>query len=1060
MIHASRNRLLTTTLLAGATFFAMPAMAQVVDPATTTPPASEAVTPVDPSVPVAADPVAAATTTQPERETIVVTGSRIASPNITSLSPVQALGEAEIDQSGAINVQEVLLENPVFGTPGLSRTNSAFLTSGAGVATVDLRDLGSDRTLILINGRRVVSGLTGSSTVDLNVIPTQFVERVDILTGGASSLYGSDAVAGVVNFLYKRRFSGLIAEGQYGLTERGDSARYQVSMTGGGNFADDRGNVMVHLGYTNEKGLLSRQRKNTRVDDIAYITYSYDPDDFGVEFEPFLSSFPEQGRFVVGDSRLDRAGNQPFTFTFSPTGVLQPCFSSNAPTCSVTARGPLAPGQLPTANGPVTFTGSGVGPNGFNRQNFRTLAVPVQRYIFATRGTFEVAPSINVIAEGTYVKTSSQREIEPFALDSANIFPVTGRAPIDTIQNGVRTVNPFVPIDIVNRATDTDGDGLRDIGFGRRLTELGTRNSQATRDFYRFVVGLEGKVLNDRFNWDITYNYGQTSEQQTSNGQPNVLNFANALNAIVDVNDVDNDGSRTDIVCADATARKQGCVPINIFGLGSITPEAAHYVAAEQTLQTKIKQQVVAANLSGTLFDLPAGPLGIAVGAEYRKESSSENNDALTNAGLNAGNALPDTSGKFNVKEVYGELNVPILKDVPFFHSLNLRAAGRLSDYSTVGSVKTYSVGADWSPVEDVRIRGTYAKAVRAPNIGELFTGPSQTFPTGLTDPCTGITLASTGTVATQCLLDAGVRANIAANGGVFTLTQADRQGISGFNSGNPDLDAERSRSITGGIVINPRSINVLRNLVLSVDYYNIKIKDAIVSPPRAFTLNQCFAEANQTFCDLIFRRQVASGSNSAGSIEFINAPSLNGGALKSEGIDFVATYRTSLARFVDGLNMNARFSYTRLLDGFVIPVPGAPKDPFKGEVGDAKNRWNASVGFTTKKVGLSFTGTYIGDSFEDNQYIDRINDARDGLGLDPIDKHDITIKHKFYLDSQLTFTPVQKFEFYVGVDNLLDTKAPNLLSGTTFNTTGADTAADVYDIFGRRYYAGARLKF
>jgi outer membrane receptor protein involved in Fe transport len=668
-----------------------------------------------------------------------------------------------------------------------------------------------------------------------------------------------------------------------------------------------------------------------------------------------------------------------------------------------------------------------------------------------------------VIAEGTYVKTSSQREIEPFALDSANIFPVTGRAPIETFASPgslATIVNPFVPADILARATDSDGDGLRDIGFGRRLTELGTRNSTATRDFYRFVVGLEGKVLNDRFNWDISYNYGQTSEQQTSNGQPNVLSFASALNAVVDVNDLDNDGSTTDAICADATARAQGCVPINIFGLGSITPEAARYVAAEQTLQSNIKQQVVAANLSGTVVELPAGPLGIAVGAEYRKESSSENNDALTNAGLNAGNALPDTAGKFNVKEIYGEVNVPVLKDIPGIHSLNLRAAGRLSDYSTVGSVKTWSAGADWSPIEDVRIRGTYAKAVRAPNIGELFTGPSQTFPTGISDPCVGVTATSTGTAATQCRLDAGVLANIAANG-AFTVTQADKQGISGFNSGNPDLAVERSRSITGGIVINPRSINMLRNLVLSVDYYNIKIKDAIVAPPRAFILNQCFQEANQAFCDLVFRRQVASGSNSAGSIEFINAPSVNGGALKSEGIDFVATYNTNLSQFVNGLKMNARFAYTRLLDGFVIPIPGAPKDPFKGEIGDAKNRWNASLGFKTEKVGLSFTGTYIGESFEDDQYIDRINAAREAFDIGPaITKHDIAIKHEFYLDSQLTFTPAPKFEFYVGVDNLLDNKAPKLLSGTTFNITGSDTAADVYDIFGRRYYAGARLKF
>ena len=216
-----------------------------------------------------------------------------------------------------------------------------------------------------------------------------------------------------------------------------------------------------------------------------------------------------------------------------------------------------------------------------------------------------------------------------------------------------------------------------------------------------------------------------------------------------------------------------------------------------------------------------------------------------------------------------------------------------------------------------------------------------------------------------------------------------------------------------------------------------------------------------QQFCDLIFRRAVASGSNSAGSLEFINAPSVNGGALKSEGIDFVAAYRTNLNRFVDGLNVNARFSYTRLLDGYVIPVPGAEKDPFKGEIGNAKNRWNATLGFAYDKFAWNFTGTYIGESYEDDQYIDRINAAREAFDIGaPITKEDIAIGSEFYLDTQLTFTPHREFEFFIGADNLLDNKAPNLLSGTTFNTTGADTAADVYDVFGRRFYSGVRLKF
>jgi len=1038
-----QRSLLASTVIAGMAF-ASPAFAQDPAVATSTQDTTEATQETPADTPAQTD---AADTGD---STIVVTGSRIVSPNIVSLAPVQVVGEAEIDQSGAINIQEVLLENPAFGVPALSRTNSAFLTSGAGVATVDLRDLGSDRTLVLVNSRRVVAGLSGTNTVDLNVIPTQFIDRIDILTGGASSLYGSDAVAGVVNFIYKRNFEGILAEGQYGISHRGDSARYQLSLTGGGNFANDRGNLMVHLGYTNEDGLLSRQRKNSRVDNVSHITYTYEPEDFFVVDAPRFSSFVPQGRFDV-----NRTSSVNDDFSFGPDNVLCNHFRTN------------------------TSGGCGGVPNGFNRQFFRTLAVPVERYLFATRGTFEIAPAIGAFVEGTYAKTTSSREIEPFALDSADIFPVSGRMPIETVVNGITLVNPFLPAAINAVATDspTDNDTLRDIGFGRRLVELGTRNSDSTRDFYRLVVGLEGKLFNDRFNWDISYNYGQTSEGQTSNGQPNVPNFRNALNAFQETaatGDVDGNGVIGDILCADATARAEGCVPINIFGFDSISPEAAAYVAAEQTLQTRITQQVWAANLSGSVFELPAGPLGVAVGAEYRKETSKENNDALTNAGLNAGNALPDTEGEFNVKELYGEVNIPILSERPFFHQLNLRGAGRLSDYSTVGSVKTWNVGADWAPIEALRFRATYARSVRAPNIGELFTGPSQTFPTGLADPCTGITTTSTGTVATQCLADAGVLANIASNTGVginpatgapftnaFTVTQADKQGISGFNSGNPNLDVEKSRSITAGVVFAPRNIPMLRNLVLSVDYYNIKIDDAIVAPPRAFILNQCFQQADPFFCSLIQRRQIASGSNSAGSLEFIDAPLFNGGALKVEGIDFVASYRTGLDRFMEGVNLNARLAWTHLLDGFVIPIQGADKDPFMGEIGDAKDRVNGSIAFSTDKWGISFTGTYIGESFEDNQYIDFINSRRDLNGIDGhITKHDIAVDPEFYLDSQITFTPARQYEMFVGVDNLLDNKAPNLLSATTFNTTGAQTAADVYDVFGRRYYAGVRLRF
>jgi iron complex outermembrane recepter protein len=1061
-----KRSLLATTVIAGLAY-ASPAFAQE---ASTTQPNQPAEEPAVQSAPTDQTPAtqenpadSPAQTTAEEGQAIVVTGTRIVSPNITSMAPVQVVGETEIDQSGALNIQEVLLENPAFGTPALSRTNSAFLTSGGGGATVDLRDLGSDRTLVLINNRRVVAGFPGSATVDLNVIPTQFVDRIDILTGGASSLYGSDAVAGVVNFIYKRNFSGLLAEAQYGLTHRGDSARYQVSLTGGGNFLDDRGNLMVHLGYTNEKGLLSRQRPNTRVDDIAYITYSYEPEDFTVSYEPFFSSFIPQGRFAVGPDVGPQNGTQRMTFSFDPvTGVLFPCFATNT-----------VPDETAAGDPCVAVDGSGATPQnpfGFNRQFFRTLAVPVERYLFATRGTFEVTDAIELFVEGTYNKTSAQREIEPFALDSSDVI-ASGIIPIETARpDGAIVVNPFVPDAVADLATDLDNDGLRDMLFARRLSEVGTRNSDTTRDFFRIVTGLQGTIWDDRFTWDISYNYGQTSEAQRSNGQVNVQNFRQALNAFVDTTDLDQDGDTTEVVCADANARALGCVPINLFGIGSITPEALAFVNAEIQYRTNIRQNVIAANLSGAIIDLPAGPLGVAVGAEYRKEQSEEDWDSLTNQGLNAGNATPDTEGEFDVKEIYGELNVPILADRPFFHQLNLRLAGRISDYSTVGSVNTYSLGADWAPFEALRFRGTYAKAVRAPNIAELFTGPSQTFPPGIQDPCQGVTLASTGTLAEQCRADPGVLANINLNG-AFTLVQADKQGISGFNSGNPNLGVETSKSTTIGAVFAPRDgmFGFLRNMVLSVDYYNILVEDAINAAPRAFILNQCYQEAVQTFCDLITRRPTATGSNSAGSLEFINAPQINSGELKVEGIDTVLQYRTSLDRFLNGWNMNARVAWTHILEGYNIPVPGSDVDPFKGEIGDAVDRVNGTIGFNTRRWGISFTGTYIGESFEDDQYIDRINSTRATLCGPPfniasycssITKEDIAIDPEFYLDAQVNFTPTRAYELFLGVDNLLDNDAPVLLSGTTFNTTGADTAADVYDVFGRRYYAGVRLRF
>jgi iron complex outermembrane recepter protein len=512
--------------------------------------------------------------------------------------------------------------------------------------------------------------------------------------------------------------------------------------------------------------------------------------------------------------------------------------------------------------------------------------------------------------------------------------------------------------------------------------------------------------------------------------------------------------------CANPIAVAQGCVPLNIFGVNSITPAMLAFINADQQHNVTVTEQVWDANINGSLFDLPAGPLGVAIGAEYRREFSAEDQDALTNAGLNGGNALPDTTGKFNVKEAYAEVNVPILKDLPFAKQLSLRGAARISSYSTIGQTTTWEAGADYAPIPDIRFRGTIAKAVRAPNIGELFTGLSQTFPTGLQDPCENINATQAvgphGGLGSVCRADPGVAANIAANG-VFTLTQADKQGVSGFNGGNPNLGPETAHTITGGVVITPRSIEPLRNLSLSVDYWHIKVDNAITLISRALILNTCFKQGLAATCSLVTRFEQQTGASSPGALRFVNDFSINAASETRSGIDAVLDYHTGLGTmFGNPLNLTAHIAYTHLLKGFVIPLAGQAPDRIAGEIGTPKDKVDATVGLDGRQWGLSLTGTYIGKSFEDDQFLDEFNGTDDGH-LPP---NAVSIHPFFYLDGQVRFTPIRNYEFFVGVDNITNVQAPNILSGSPFNTTGSNTDEAVYDVFGRRYYAGVRLRF
>lgn len=948
---------------------------------------------------------------------IVVTGSRIAQSGYDSISPVQIVGSADIDATGAANIQEVLLKNPAFGTPTLSRTNSNFLVSSAGVSTIDLRNLGTARTLVLVDGRRHVAGIPGTSAVDLNAIPAQFIERIDVLTGGASALYGSDAMAGVVNMVYKKDFEGIEIETQYGRSSEDDDSNTQIGLTMGVNSADGRGNLMAHLGYTKQGPVFSADRDRSAIDQFSLGRFTLNPADFYTPVVPFFSSFPPQGRFSVGGT----------TYTFDSNNNLLTGFSTN---------------------GSATRA-----PDGFNRSAHRTIAVPTERYLFAARGSYEFADGHSAFFEGTYANSQTKSRLEPFPLSSGDIYEGSGRMPIEFATfvpdpnnpgqfTRTVTVNPLVPAALVAVATDTDSDGMRDIGFVRRLSEVGNRGNVADRDTFRIVGGFQGSLFSDNWDYELYYSYGQTKEAQVSGGQVNVQSFRQALEAIPDP------ANPGQAMCRDAIARNQGCVPASLFGFGSLSQGAVGYITAPGLLASFISQKVAGLNITGEAFDMPAGPVGIAVGAEYRKEFSRSEFDPLQSAGLNAGNAIPREEGEFDVSEGYLEVNVPLLRDLPAVDRLNFRGAVRAADYSTVGSTTAWNAGLEWAPNSQIRLRGIYSESVRAPNITELFSPPSQTFPPGLNDPCLGVTATSTTSASAACRADPGVAANIAANG-TFTLNQADLQGISGFNRGNPNLFEESGESWTLGLVISPESIPVLRDMRFSIDYFRIDIQDAIVSTPRQFILDQCYT-GDPSFCQFITRRPMAVGTNSAGSIEFIDSAVTNSGGLFTEGVDFQMAYQKDLADWGLAGRLNATLSYTHVMEGYVIPLPNADKDPFAGESGGAENKAFVALGYTWGDFGATWRTTYIGESALDGEFLAAFGAAPGTFGWGSWMYHDV----------QFTWTPDDRYEVFLGGTNVFDKDPPPIISGLPFSNTGTETDAGTYDPIGARWYAGVRVKF
>lgn len=925
-------------------------------------------------------------------DAIVVTGSRIARPDLESVVPVAVVDSQSLERDAAVNIQDVLNELPQVGI-GNSRTNSNFLTGANGVATVNLRNLGDSRTLVLINGRRVIAGVGGTSAVDINNIPTDFIERVDITTGGASSIYGSDAIAGVVNFILKDKFEGIRIRGQYNITGKGDNPRYFTSITGGTSWgADDRGSIIANFSYDKDTGLMSNKRKLSSQD------CWFDECGPGA-----YSSFSPQGNFTA----LDGAGDA--VKSIFEDGVFS--FDRN--------------------NNVIDGFGAG-----YNRNAVRRISVPVERYLASAVLNYELTDNIKAFTEVTYAKTKSSSAMEPSALQTEDIYG----SPLA----GIPITNAFIPQDVRDQITAYNlanpSDPITTLGFRRRQNEVFDRSNTASRDTWRVAAGIRGDI-SDKWQFEASYVYGSLRDFTGSEDIDN-NRYRNALDSIVD-------GSGN-IVCRSQAARDEGCVPINIFGYGTASPEASVYVQAVVPKSSLIKQSqhVLSAVVSGSPFALPAGDVGVAFGAEYRKEKSFEDLDVLTNTGGNSGNEIPDTRGKFDVWELFGEVNVPLLRDKSFFENLSVGGAVRYSDYShkNVGGVWSWSVNGDWTPVNGLSFRSTYSVANRAPNISEFASAPSQTF-APVNDVCDGVTATSAG-IAHDACRNVQAIADAIANNGEFKYSLADTQGIDGYISGNPDLREEKAKTFTVGAVIQPSSI---RGFSITIDYFNIKVKNAIGYFDRSETIKQCLLTDSPEYCGYVTR-------SSSGYVTSVDAELLNIANLKTSGIDVGVRYTTPLNLWgEDRLELTGNYTY--LIDFKTQDNFAAPVRDFAGTVGQSEHRASARAAYLRGPLTFSWQVNYLSKAIGDLDFVGDTTVYGDKLTLDEMNR----VGDRWYHDIQARFDIGENKQFgvYAGVDNLFDSRAP-FLPGTPFSvsSTGTETAADVYDPFGRRFYVGATVKF
>ncbi len=872
--------------------------------------------------------IAATTEAAGNDGTIVVTGTRIRGGNLTAAGPVSIIGAEEIANTGQVNLENILQRLPASAGFGGNQTNAYWTGRGWGTSQINLRGLGINRTLTLLNGRRLVNGGTGANTSpDLNMIPVAALERVDVLKDGASAIYGTDAVAGVVNLITRRNYKGIGVGARYGITERGDARDLTVDAAIG--VQGERGGIALFATFQDTGPANMASRAPCGLGEVA-------------------------GALVCVNSASTAGG-----------------------------RATLPNGQQINFNNVPGGNGNFYEPYVAARHNYNGNASlnainQIQRLSTALFAHYEVSDDIEVFAEGLFTHRETSQLATP-----------------GTLRNlAIPASNP------------TNPTGQNIVLVQRRLIETGDRTAFQETDTYQLTGGLRGDFAGG-WHWEVALSWGRNTG---IDGFTNVANLERVANTL--------DTSR----CSFAAGAAIPCG--DYLGAGDVSQAVVNYTTFTSRDTGGNELLSLTADISGKLFNLPGGPLGVALGATYREDTGWRNPDPLTVLGIANTNQQSPIFGKIKVKEAYLEISAPLLANLPLIENLTINGAVRYSDYNLFGSDWNYKIGGDWQIGGGFSARATWGTAFRAPSVPELFGGVSQGQLT-TTDPCSNYSNSTNATLVANCRASGVPAGYVQLGNSILTNT-----------GGNLALRPETAETLTAGVVFQPR---FARGLTLTADFFDISIDNGIRAIPGSTKLALCYNTPNfgQPFCTpRDFTRNTLTGE-----VNFLSSQLINVGQEEMRGIDFGANYAGKVGGLDALLNVNVTY-----LDKYQIRnYAGAAPVTYDGRIGGGNGGYSKWRGYGVASLGRDgFTGTWstqwIGGAQDFNALPTQIG---------------YKVGNVFYHNVQLAYEVPNGPRISFGVDNLFDRKSPFIRSYTDGNT---DTMT--YDLAWRRFYLAIRYDF